>query len=60
MQKLGIIREDISPVEETPNDKVAFECDNVNTGEASMIERSEDRIDKGSHKLESLLSKPQQ
>jgi hypothetical protein len=57
MQKLGIIREDISPVEETSNDKVAFECDNVYTGEASMIERSEDKIDKGAQKLESLPSK---
>lgn len=50
MEKLGIIREDVTPVEESQNDKVAFECDNDLTGEAAMIDRTEE-----SEKIKSLL-----
>ena len=45
MQKLGIIREDVTPTEETSK-KVAFECDYQETGEESIISRSEKKLDK--------------
>jgi hypothetical protein len=45
MQKLGIIREDVTPTEES-SEKVAFECDDQETGEESIISRSEKKLDK--------------
>jgi hypothetical protein len=45
MQKLGIIREDVTPTEES-SEKVAFECDDQEMGEESIISRSEKKLDK--------------
>lgn len=45
MQKLGVIREDITPTKEGV-DKTAFECDNSETGEETIIARSEKKLDK--------------
>lgn len=54
MEKLGVIREDITPTEEL-SEKTAFECDNPETGEETIIERSEKKLDK-----EALINSIQQ
>lgn len=56
MEKLGIIREDITPTENIVTGKVAFECDNETTGEAALVKRAEDEIEDGSQKIQSLLT----
>ena len=43
MEKLGIIREDVTPTES--RDKTAFECDNEETGEAALVKRAEEGLE---------------
>lgn len=41
MQKLAIIRDDVSPTE---NDSNNFECDNEKTGEYKIVKKAEESI----------------
>jgi hypothetical protein len=42
MQKLAIIREDVSPLEYSSNN---FECDNEKTGEYKIVEKAQGNVD---------------
>ena len=44
MEKLAIIREDITPTEEKNGD-LKFQCDNKKTGEAALVKKAQEKLD---------------
>jgi hypothetical protein len=44
MNKLGIVREDVTP-HETDNGVTTFECDNKEKGESTLIKKAEEIIE---------------
>ncbi len=56
MEKLGIIREDVSPSHEDKNGSISFDCDNEKVGEASLVKKAEESLE-GENKLKDFISK---
>jgi hypothetical protein len=56
MEKLGIIRDDVTPVSKQKNGELFFDCDNEETGDASMVKKAEESI-KNEDSLRNFISK---